>query len=115
MWILKNSKELLDLLKSPNFNLITSIKSFEFSTLSVCTNIHQQKLKSRLATIIKNSFIHKNGYRRYKCLVLGRKGPNVAKGHCYSKSKYIEEDIIKMLEFLLDNSFVVFAGKGYSP
>ena len=28
-----------------------------------------------------------------------------------SKSKYTEEDIIKMLEFLVDNIFVVFAGK----
>ena len=33
MWILKNSKELLDILKSPNFNLITNIKSVDFSTL----------------------------------------------------------------------------------
>ena len=30
MWILKNSKELLEHLKSPNFNHITSIKSFDF-------------------------------------------------------------------------------------
>ena len=28
-----------------------------------------------------------------------------------SKSKYTEEDIIRMLEFLVDNIFVVFAGK----
>ena len=28
-----------------------------------------------------------------------------------SKSKYTEEDIINMLEFLVDNIFVVFAGK----
>ena len=56
MWILKNSKELLDHLKSPNFNLITIIKSFDFSTLY--TTIPHQKLKSRLATIIRNSFIH---------------------------------------------------------
>ena len=27
------------------------------------------------------------------------------------KSKYTTEDIIKMLEFLVDNIFVVFAGK----
>ena len=27
-----------------------------------------------------------------------------------SKNKYTEEDIIKMLEFLVDNIFVVFAG-----
>ena len=31
--------------------------------------------------------------------------------HSDSKNKYTEEDIIKMLEFLVDNIFVVFAGK----
>ena len=67
MWILKNSKELLEHLQSPNLNHITSIKSFDFSTLY--TTIPHQKLKSRLATIIRNSFIHKNGNRRYKFLV----------------------------------------------
>ena len=105
MWILKNSKELLDHLKSPNFNLITNIKSFDFSTLP------HQKLKGRLATIIRNSFIHKNGNRRYKYLVLGREGPYFVREHSDSKSKYTEEDIIRMLEFLVDNIFVVFAGK----
>ena len=72
MWIQKNSKELLEHLQSPNFNHITSIKSFDFSTLY--TTIPHQKHKSRLATIIRNSFIHKNGNRRYKFLVLGREG-----------------------------------------
>ena len=109
MWILKNSKELLDHLKSPNFNLVTNIKSFDFSTLY--TTIPHQKLKSRLATIIRNSFLHKNGNRRYKYLVLGREGPYFVKEHSDSKNKYTEEDIIKMLEFLVDNIFVVFAGK----
>ena len=33
------------------------------------------------------------------------------KKHSNSKRKYTEEDIIKMLEFLVDNIFVVFAGK----
>ena len=41
MWILKNSKELLEHLQSPNFNHITSIKSFDFSTLY--TTIPHQK------------------------------------------------------------------------
>ena len=109
MWILKNSKELLDHLKSPNFNLITNIKFFDFSTLY--TTIPHQKLKSRQATIIRNPFIHKNGNRRYKYLVLGREGPYFVREHSYSKSKYTEEDIIRMLEFLVDNIFVVFAGK----
>ena len=107
MWIIKNSKELLDHLKSPNFNLITNIKSFDFSTLYA--TIPHQKLKSRLASIIRNSFLHKNGNRRYKYLVLGREGPYFVKEH--SISKYTEEDIIKMLKFLADNIFVVFVGK----
>ena len=50
--ILKNSKELLEHLQSPNFNHITSIKSFDFSTLYI-TILHQ-KLNRRLATIIRN-------------------------------------------------------------
>ena len=109
MWILKNSKELLEHLQSPNFNHIQSIKSFDFSTLY--TTILHQKLKSRLATIIRNSFIHKNGNRRYKFLVLGREGPYFVKEHSDSKNKYTEDDIINMQEFLVDNIFVVFGGK----
>ena len=109
MWILNNSKELLDNLKSPNFNLITNIKSFDFSTLY--TTIPHHILKNRLATIIRNSFLHKNGNRRYKHLVLGREGPYFVKEHSYSRNKYTEEDIINMLNFLVDNIFVVFAGK----
>ena len=108
-WILKNSKELLEHLQFPNFNDITSIKSFDFSTLY--TTIPHQKLKSRLATIIRNSFIHKNGNRRYKHLVLGREGPYFVKEHSDSKNKYTGDNIINMLEFLVDNIFVVFGGK----
>ena len=44
-------------------------------------------------------------------MVFGREGPYFVKEHSDSKSKYTEEDIIKMLEFLVDNIFVVFAGK----
>ena len=109
MWILMNSKELLEHLQSPNFNHITSIKSFDFSTLY--TTIPHRKLKSRLATIIRNSFIHKHGNRRYKFLVLGREGPYFVKEHSDSKNKYTEDDIVNMLEFLVDNIFVVFGGK----
>ena len=58
MWILKNAKELLEHLKSPTFNHVTSIKSFDFSTLY--TTVSHQKLKNRLTSIIRNSFIFKN-------------------------------------------------------
>ena len=105
VWILKNSKELLEHLQSSNFNHITSIKSFDFSILY--TTIPHK----RLATIIQNSFIYKNGNRRYKFLVLGREGPYFVKEQSDSKNKYTEDDIINMLEFLVDNIFVVFGGK----
>ena len=69
-------------------------------------------MKSRLATIIRNSFLRKNGNRRHKYLVLCREGPYFVKEHSDSKNKlYTEEDMIKMLEFLVENFFVVFAGK----
>ena len=48
-------------------------------------------------------------------MVLGREGPYYVKEHSDSKSKYTEEDIIMMLEFLVDNIFVVFAGKVFQP
>ena len=50
MWIPENSKELLDHRKSPNFNLITNIKSFDLSS-TIFTVIQHRKLKSRLATL----------------------------------------------------------------
>ena len=109
MWILKNSKELLEHLKSPVSNHVTSIKSFDFSTLY--TTIPHQKLKERLTSIIRNAFIFENGNRRYKYFVLGHEETYFVKEHSDSKNKYSEDDIVKMLEFLVDNIFVVFAGK----
>ena len=61
-------------------------------------------MKDKLISIIWNSFIFKNGNRRYKYLVLGHE-------ETYFVKKNSEDDIIKMLEFLVDNIFVVFAGK----
>ena len=46
-----------------------------------------------------------------KYLVLGRKEPYFVKEHSDSNSKYTEEDIINMLEFLVHNIVVIFAGK----
>ena len=56
-------------------------------------------------------FVFKNGNRRNKYLVLGHEESYFVKEHSDSKQKYSEDDIIKMLEFLVDNIFVVFAGK----
>ena len=106
MWFLKNSKELLEHLKSQTFNHVTSMKSFDFSTLY--TIIPHQNLKDILTSIIRNAFIVKNGNRRYKYLISGHEETYFVKGHSYSKNKYSEDDIIKILDFLVDNIFVVF-------
>ena len=53
----------------------------------------------------------RNGNRRYKYLVLGHEETYFVKERSDSKNKYSEDDIIEMLEFLVDNIVVVFAGK----
>ena len=50
-WILKNSKELLEHLKSQTCNNVTSINSFDFSILY--TTLPHQKLKDRLTVLLK--------------------------------------------------------------
>ena len=57
--------------------------------------------------------IHKNGNRGYKFLFLGREGPYFVKEILrFEKNKYTEDDITNMIEFLVDNIFVVFGGGG---
>ena len=58
MWILKNSKDLLDNLKSRFFSQVSSIKTFDFSTLY--TTLPHDKLESRLKETIHKAFSHRN-------------------------------------------------------
>ena len=57
-WILKNSKDLLDNLKSRSFSQLSSIKTFDFSTLY--TTLPHVKLKTRLKETIHKAFSHRN-------------------------------------------------------
>ena len=110
MWILKNSKTLLDNLKSRSLKTVSSISTYDFSTLY--TTIPHVQLKSRLASLIKDSFFNKNGKRRYQFLVIN-KGPDsgyFVKEYSDSKFKYTENDIISMVNFLIDNIYVEFGG-----
>ena len=109
MWILKNSKELLEHLGSQSLSHVNSIKTYDFSTLY--TTIPHTKLKTRLKDLIKQCFFYKNGNRRYKYLVLGKDLGYFVKEHTKSDIKYTEDDITKMLEFLIDNIFVVFGNQ----
>jgi hypothetical protein len=58
MWILKNSKDLLDKLKSRSFSHVSSIKTFDLSTLY--TTLPHDKLKTRLKETIHKAFSHRN-------------------------------------------------------
>ena len=60
--------------------------------------------------MIRNYFIFKNGNRRYKYLFWGHEEGYFVKEHSDSKYKCSEDCIVKMLEFLVDNIFVVFSG-----
>jgi hypothetical protein len=56
MWILRNSKDLLDNLQSRSFSLVSSIKTFDFSTLY--TTLPHDKLKTRLKETIHKAISH---------------------------------------------------------
>jgi hypothetical protein len=70
MWILKNSKDLLEYIQSRSLSSCNIIKTFDIST--IYTTIPHSKLKDKLRKLIQLCFIKKNGQRRYKYLVLGR-------------------------------------------
>ncbi|WP_204244209.1 hypothetical protein, partial [Wocania ichthyoenteri] len=65
-------------------------------------------MKERLAKIISNAFTSKNGNRKYKFIVVNYDKTYFVKEKSDSENKYTETDIIQMLNFLIDNIFVVF-------
>jgi hypothetical protein len=98
MWILKNSKELLENLKSHGFSTIYSIKTYDFSALY--TTIPHNKIKCRLFQIIDNCWLNKNGTWKYKFLVIWKEDTHFVRHHSDSSYKYSEADINGMLGFL---------------
>ena len=70
MWILMNSKDLLEYIQSRSLSSCNSINTFDFSTLY--TTIPHSKLKDKLRELVQLCFIKKNGQWRYKYIVLGR-------------------------------------------
>ena len=106
MWILKNSKDLLDNLKSRSFSQVSSIKTFDFSTLY--TTLPHDKLKTRLKKTIHKAFSHRNYGSKF--VVLGYNSTYFSNKIQKGKTCYSEEQVISMLEFLIDNIFVSFGG-----
>ena len=108
MWILKNSEELLDNLHSTSLSSVNSIQTFDFSTLY--TTIPHNKLKSRLFKIIAQTFNYKNGRKRYEYIVVNNGSSYFVKTHSDARRKFTEDDVVRMLDFLIDNIYVECGG-----
>jgi hypothetical protein len=106
MWILKNSKDLLDNLRSRSFSQVSSIKTFDFSTLY--TTLPPDKLKTRLKETIHKAFSHRNYGSTF--VALGYNSTYFSNKIQKGKTSYSEEQVISLLEFLIDNVFVSFGG-----
>ena len=97
---------LLDNLKSRSFSQISSIKTFDFSTLY--NTVPHDKLKALLKETIHKAFSHRN--YGSKCVVLGYNSTYFSNKIHKGKTCYSEEQVVSMLEFLIDNIFVSFGG-----
>jgi hypothetical protein len=106
MWILKNSKDLLDNLKLRSFSQVSSIKTFDFSTLY--TTLLHDKLKTCLKETIHKAFSHRNDGSTF--VVLSYNSTYLSNKIQKGKTCYSEEQVISMLEFLIDNIFVSIGG-----
>jgi hypothetical protein len=104
MWILKNSQDLLDNLKSRSFSHVSSIKTFDFSPLY--TTLPHDKLKTSLKETIHKAFSHRNYGSTF--VVLGYNSTYFSNKIQKGKTCYPEEQVISMLEFIINNIFVSF-------
>jgi hypothetical protein len=105
---MKNSKDLLEYIQSRSLSSCNSIKTVDLSNLY--STIPHSELKDKLRELVQLCFIKRNGQRRYKYLVLGRDRSYFVRHHSDSTKKFSETDIFNMLEFLIDNIFVMFRG-----
>jgi len=106
MGILKNSKDVIESLSSQSMSVITSIKTFNFSTQY--TTISHSKLKSRVKDLVTNSFRAGSSKRRYSYIVVHGLNAYFVKDHTTSRTKYTEYDIVNMFNFPIDNAFIEF-------
>jgi hypothetical protein len=79
--------------------------------LTLYTTIPHDRLKSRLLDIVDNCFFNKNGKSKYLYPVINYQKHCFVEYHSDSTHKYSEIEIKKMLEFLIDNIYVVVEGQ----
>ena len=72
MWILKNSKDLLENIQSETLSSCNNIKTFDFSTLY--TSIPYSKLKDKLIERVGIAFFHKKRMAKVDTSILSQGG-----------------------------------------
>ena len=68
-------------------------------------------MKSRLTAIVHQAFCFKNGKKRYEYIVVNYNSTYFVKNNSNAKHKYTEHDIVRMINFLIDNIFVECGGE----
>ena len=109
MWILKNSKDMLEYICSRSLSSCNNIKSCDFSTL--CTAIPHSKLNYKSGLLVQLCFMKRNHQCRYKYIVIERDISYFVKHHSDSIKKFSETNIFGML----DNTFAMFGGRVFQP
>ena len=70
MWIMKNSKDLLEYIYSRSLSSCNNIKSCDFCT--ICTAIPHSKLNDKSRELVQLCFMKRNHQCRYKYIVIER-------------------------------------------
>ena len=99
MCVLKNSSELLQKMNSFHYPNIASIQM-------LYTSIPHQKLKDRMHMLVNQTFLYKNGSRRYKHLVVNGNGTFFTNEETSASKKNDETLICQMTHFLIDNIYI---------
>ena len=64
-----------------------------------------------MCNIIRQAFRFKNGKKRYEYIIVGYNSTYFVKDHSNANHKYTENDIVRMIDFLIDNIFVECGGE----
>ena len=110
MWILKNSTSSLSSLDQVDVRTATSVQTVDFSTRH--TSIPHDLLKSKISNLAHNAFRKKDGSVRDTHIKVTR-----AKGYFThdinggGDNMYTADNICKMIEIIIDNTFVQFGGR----
>ena len=91
-------------MNSFHYPKITSIQMFYFSTLY--TSIPHQKLKDRMHMLVNQTFLFKNGSRRYRHLVVNGDRTFFTSEETSAGKKYDETPICQMIDLLIDNIYI---------